>query len=126
MYPEDLKYSKEHEWVRVNGDIASVGITFHAQDELGDIVYVELPKVGAKFQAMAEFGVVESVKTVSTLYCPVAGEVVEVNGSLVGAPETVNKDPYGAAWMIKIRMSDPSDAGKLLSAADYKKLIGAA
>lgn len=122
MYPENLKYSKEHEWVRVEGNIATIGITFHAQNELGDIVYVELPKIGSKFKAMGEFGVVESVKTVSTLYCPVGGEVIEVNEALTKTPEAVNKDPY-AAWMIKVKMDDAADANKLLSASDYKKLI---
>ena len=123
MYPADLKYSKEHEWVKADGNIATIGITTHAQDELGDIVYVELPKVGTKFSAMKEFGVVESVKTVSTLYCPVSGEVTEVNPSLSSKPETVNSDPHGEGWMIRIKMTDPSELNGLLSAQDYEALI---
>ena len=123
MYPANLKYSKEHEWVKADDNIATIGITAHAQNELGDIVYVELPKVGAKFNAMQEFGVVESVKTVSTLYCPVAGEVTEVNANITAKPETINTDPHGQGWMIKIKMSNPSDLDKLLSAADYEALI---
>lgn len=123
MYPSNLKYSKEHEWVKADGNTATIGITHHAQSELGDIVYVELPKVGAKYNAMQEFGVVESVKTVSTLYCPVAGEVVEVNSGLSSAPEVINNDPYGKGWIMKIRMSNPFDVDKLLSASDYEALL---
>ncbi len=123
MYPADLKYSKEHEWVKADGNIATIGITHHAQDSLGDIVYVELPKVGTKFSAMKEFGVVESVKTVSTLYCPVSGEVTEVNSSLSTLPEAINADPYGKGWMIKVKMSDPSELNKLLSASEYEKIL---
>ena len=124
MYPTNLKYSKEHEWVKAEGSIATIGITSHAQSELGDIVYVELPKVGTKYNAMQEFGVVESVKTVSTLYCPVSGEVIEVNSGLSSKPEVINTDPHGEGWMIKVRMSNPADMDKLLSAADYQKLVG--
>ena len=123
MYPSNLKYSKEHEWVKVDGHVATVGITAHAQSSLGDIVYVELPKVGAKYNAMKEFGVVESVKTVSTLYCPVSGEVAEVNTKLSSAPEAINNDPYGEGWMIKLKMTNPSDLDKLLSASDYEALL---
>ena len=123
MYPEKLKYSKEHEWVNADGNIATIGITAHAQDELGDIVYVELPKVGSKFSSMKEFGVVESVKTVSTLYCPISGEVIEVNPSLATKPETINSDPHGEGWMIKVKMTDLSELNSLLSASDYEKLI---
>jgi glycine cleavage system H protein len=123
LYPANLKYSKEHEWVKVDGPVATIGITSHAQSELGDIVYVELPKVGAKFNPMKEFGVVESVKTVSTLYCPVSGEVTEVNSSLSSKPEVVNSDPYGQGWMIKIRMANSSELDKLLSAAEYEALL---
>ncbi len=123
MNPPDLKYSKEHEWVKASGSTATIGITEHAQGELGDIVYVELPKVGAKYSAMKEFGVVESVKTVSTLYCPVSGEVTEVNPDLSSKPEVVNDDPYGKGWMIKVKMSDPSELNKLLSASEYEALI---
>ncbi|MFH1709608.1 MAG: glycine cleavage system protein GcvH [bacterium] len=123
MYPENLKYSKEHEWVKVDGSTATIGITSHAQSELGDIVYVELPKVGVKFGAMKEFGVVESIKTVSTLYCPVSGEVLEVNSSLSSKPEAVNNDPYGQGWIIKIKLSNPSEVDKLLSATEYEALL---
>ncbi len=123
MYPGNLKYSKEHEWVKVDGSIATIGITSHAQSELGDIVYVELPKIGAKFSAMKEFGVVESVKTVSTLYCPVTGEVTEINSTLSSKPEIVNTDPYGQGWIIKVKLSDPSEADKLLSSKEYEALL---
>jgi glycine cleavage system H protein len=123
LYPGDLKYSKEHEWVKVDSGIATVGITSHAQSELGDIVYVELPKVGVKFVAMKEFGVVESVKTVSTLYSPVSGEVAEINSILSSKPEVVNTDPYGQGWMIKIKMSTPSEVDKLLSSKEYEALL---
>jgi glycine cleavage system H protein len=123
LYPADLKYSKEHEWVKAEGNIATIGITSHAQDELGDIVYVELPKVGVKLEAMKEFGVVESVKTVSTLYCPVSGEVTEVNSKLSSKPEIINDDPYGEGWIVKVKMSNPSEKDKLLSASDYGSLL---
>lgn len=120
--PQDLKFTKDHEWVRLAGDIATVGITAHAQEQLGDVVFVELPKVGTKVNAGATFGTVESVKAVSDLYAPVAGEVTEVNDALTKAPETVNSDPYGAAWMVKIKVSGGADA--LMSPADYQALIG--
>jgi glycine cleavage system H protein len=123
LYPANLKYSKEHEWVKVDGNVATIGITSHAQSELGDIVYVELPKAGAKFSAMKEFGVVESIKTVSTLYCPLSGEVTEINSSLSSKPEVVNTDPYGQGWMIKVKMANPSELDKLLSAAEYESLL---
>jgi len=123
LYPANLKYSKEHEWVKVDGGIATIGITSHAQSELGDIVYVELPKIGARFIAMKEFGVVESVKTVSTLYCPVSGEVTEINSGLSSKPEVVNTDPYGQGWLIKVKMSDPSELDKLLSSKEYEALL---
>jgi len=123
LYPQNLRYSKEHEWVKAEGNTATIGITDHAQHELGDIVYVELPKVGTKFNQMQEFGVVESVKTVSTLYCPVPGEVIQVNTNLSSKPEIVNSDPHGEGWMIKVKMSNPADMDKLLSASDYEALI---
>lgn len=123
LNPKELKYSKEHEWVKADGNTAVIGITDHAQNELGDIVYVELPKIGAKYLAMKEFGVVESVKTVSTLYCPVSGDVIEVNGDLSKKPETVNDDPYGKGWMIKLKMADLSEVNKLLSSSEYESLI---
>lgn len=123
QYPGELRYSKEHEWVKVEGGIATIGITYHAQDALGDIVYTELPKVGVKVGAMQEFGVVESVKTVSTLYSPISGEVIEINPDLSGKPEIVNSDPYGKGWMIKVRMAAPGDLNTLLSAEQYQALI---
>ncbi len=123
LYPENVKYTKEHEWVRVEGDTAVVGITFHAQDELGDIVFVELPEVGAEVKQMKEFGVVESVKTVSSLYSPVSGKVTEVNSALASSPEVINEDPYGKGWMIKIKMSAPKEADALLSSQKYQELI---
>lgn len=122
-FPENLRYSKEHEWVRVEGDTAVIGITDFAQDELGDIVFVELPEAGRALGANDTFGVAESVKTVSDLYCPVAGEVVEVNSALEDEPELVNNTPYGDGWMIKVKMPDPSQMDGLMSAADYKAMV---
>jgi glycine cleavage system H protein len=124
LYPDDLKYSKEHEWIKVTGDAATIGITHHAQDSLGDIVFVELPEVGAQFKQMEEFGVVESVKTVSTLYCPVSGTVVEANKSLVSNPELINESPYDKGWLIKVKTSSPKEAEKLLGPEEYQSLIG--
>ena len=121
--PEDLHYSKDHEWIRVEGDVGIIGITDHAQHSLGDVVYVELPKTGDRFAAHEVFGSVESVKAVSELYCPVAGEVTEVNESLADDAEKVNTDPYGAAWMIKLRVSDPGEVDKLMSAVEYEDYI---
>ena len=123
MIPEGLKYSKEHEWVKAEGNLATIGITHHAQDQLGDVVYVELPAAGKELKATEEFGVVESVKSVSSLYCPVSGKVVEANAELNNGPQLVNEDPYGKGWMIKVEISNPSDLNALLSAADYKKLV---
>ena len=123
MIPEGLKYSKEHEWLKAEGNLATIGITHHAQDQLGDVVYVELPAAGKELKATEEFGVVESVKSVSSLYCPVSGKVVEANSELNNGPQLVNEDPYGKGWMIKIEMSSPSDLNSLLSATDYKKLV---
>jgi glycine cleavage system H protein len=122
-YSESLKYTAEHEWVDLDGDVGTVGITHHAQDELGDVVFVELPDVGASFEQNAVFGTIESVKAVSDLYAPVSGEVVEVNDALVDAPEVVNEDPHGGAWMVKIRLSDPAQVDDLMSAADYQNHI---
>jgi glycine cleavage system H protein len=122
-YPADLKYSKEHEWVKVNDNTATVGISDHAQDALGDVVYVELPAVGKELKAMQEFGVVESVKSVSTLYSPVTGKVIARNEALNDHPEKVNASPYDEGWMIRLEMSSPADLAALLSAADYQKLI---
>ena len=118
--PEDLHYSKDHEWIRVEGDVGTVGITDHAQDALGDVVFVELPRVGDRCEAHESFGNVESVKAVSELYSPVSGEVTEVNESLQDEPEKVNSDPYGAGWMIKLRLNDRGDVDKLMNAAEYE------
>jgi glycine cleavage system H protein len=118
--PEDLHYSKDHEWIRVEGDIGTIGITDHAQNSLGDVVYVELPKVGESFSAHEAFGSVESVKAVSEIFTPVGGEITEVNESLQDEPEKVNNDPYGEAWMIRIRMSNPGEVDSLLNAAEYE------
>ncbi len=118
--PEELQYTKTHEWVRREDDVATVGITDHAQDELGDVVFIELPERGASFGAGDAFGTVESVKAVSDLYAPVAGEVVEVNEALNDAPEKINEEPYGDGWIIRLRVSEEAD---LLSAGDYEKLL---
>lgn len=119
--PAELLYSKSHEWVRIQGGEATIGITDHAQEALNDIVYVELPAVGATFAVEDEFGVVESVKSVSDLYMPVAGTVTAVNGTLDDKPETLNEDPYGQGWLIKVKLSNPADAKALLSADAYAK-----
>lgn len=121
--PDDLKYAKTHEWLRLEGDIATIGITDHAQSELGDVVYVDLPNVGRILKAGDSFGSVESVKTVSDVYAPVGGEVVEANDALSSQSELVNEDPYGKGYMIKIRVEDPSEVEALLSAADYTAAV---
>jgi glycine cleavage system H protein len=118
--PEDLHYSKDHEWVRVEGDVAVAGITDYAQDSLGDVVYVELPKPGDEFAANESFGSVESVKAVSEVFSPVSGEVVEANETLNDEPEKVNQDPYGEGWMIRVKMSNPGEVDSLLTAAEYE------
>jgi glycine cleavage system H protein len=118
--PENLHYSKDHEWIRVEGDVGTVGITDHAQDSLGDVVYVELPKAGESFEAHESFGSVESVKAVSEIFTPVGGEITEVNESLQDEPEKVNTDPYGEGWMIRIRMKNPGEVDSLLNAAEYE------
>jgi glycine cleavage system H protein len=118
--PEELQYTRSHEWVRTEGDTATIGITDHAQDELGDIVFVELPETGATFDAGDSFGTVESVKAVSDLYTPVGGEVVEVNEALSESPEKINEDPYGEGWIVKIQVSGEAD---LLSASDYEQFL---
>ncbi|HKU81646.1 MAG TPA: glycine cleavage system protein GcvH [Candidatus Tumulicola sp.] len=120
--PEDLLYSKEHEWVKIDGDTATVGITDYAQNSLGDIVYVELPKIGSRVEQFGNAGVVESVKAVSDLFTPISGEVVEVNGALADDPAAVNRDPYGAGWLFKLRTSDAGETSKLLDAGAYEKL----
>jgi glycine cleavage system H protein len=124
MVPADLRFTKEHEWVRVDGDLATIGITAHAADQLGDIVFVDLPAIGRTFAQHATFGVVESVKAVSDLFAPVGGEVLETNDdALRGAPELVNTDPYGDGWMLRVRLADPSQVSGLLDAAAYEALI---
>jgi glycine cleavage system H protein len=122
-FPEDVRYTREHEWAREQGGVVTVGITGYATDQLGDVVFVELPDVGRKLDAGKSFGVVEAVKTVSDLYAPIAGEVVEVNGALSDNPAAVNADPYGQGWMVKIRAADPKSFAGLLSSADYAKLV---
>ncbi|MBI3025334.1 MAG: glycine cleavage system protein GcvH [Candidatus Tectomicrobia bacterium] len=122
-FPKQLKYSREHEWVKVEGNIAQVGITDYAQSELGDVVYVELPEVGADVEANNTFGVVESVKAVSDLFAPVTGSITEVNPQLEEEPELVNSDPYEDGWMIKIEMNDPSELNDLLDADEYKTFV---
>jgi glycine cleavage system H protein len=121
-YPADYKYTKEHEWLKADGKTATIGITSYAQDSLGDIVFVELPKVGTELAAGKTFGSVESVKAVSDLYAPASGTVTEVNGELATAPEKINKDAH-SAWMIKIALKNPGDLNSLLSAADYEKFV---
>ncbi len=121
--PDNLHYSKDHEWIRVEGDTGTVGITDHAQHALGDVVYVELPKVGDRFEAHQSFGTVESVKAVSELFTPVSGEVTEINESLHDEPEKVNTDPYGEAWMIRIRLKDAGEVDGLLNAAEYEDFL---
>ena len=118
--PEDLHYSKDHEWVRVDGDQAIIGITDYAQNSLGDVVYVELPKAGDEFAANESFGSVESVKAVSEVFTPVAGSVVKINESLADEPESVNSDPYGEGWMIRLKMANPGEVDSLLTAAEYE------
>jgi glycine cleavage system H protein len=125
MVPTDLRYTKDHEWVRVAGDEATVGITEYAASQLGDIVFVELPDAGRKLDQHATFGVVESVKAVSDLFAPVSGEVLATNDALTGAPELVNGEPYGEGWMIRIRLADPDETEGLLDASAYDALIAA-
>ncbi|HXY08688.1 MAG TPA: glycine cleavage system protein GcvH [Terriglobales bacterium] len=121
-YPSDLKYTKEHEWVRADGKNAAIGITHHAQELLGDIVFVDLPKVGAEIAAGKVFGSVESVKAVSDVYAPISGTVTEVNSELTSAPEKINQDAH-SAWMVKIAIKNPTELNSLLSAADYEKFV---
>ncbi|GAO41800.1 glycine cleavage system protein GcvH [Flavihumibacter petaseus] len=122
--PETLRYTKDHEWISLEGNIATIGITDFAQGELGDIVYVEIETVGKPLEAEAVFGTVEAVKTVSDLFLPVSGTVTEVNPALSGSPELVNTDPYGEGWMIKMSVNDPADVAALLDAAGYRHLVG--
>jgi glycine cleavage system H protein len=123
--PEELKYSKDHEWIRVDGDTGTVGITDYAQGELGDVVYVELPSVGDSVGKGESFGTIEAVKAVSELYSPLSGEVVEINESLEGEPALVNQSPYGDGWMIKIRIASTDEISDLMDASSYKEMVGA-
>ncbi|MEX2304077.1 MAG: glycine cleavage system protein GcvH [Bryobacterales bacterium] len=123
MYPKEYRYTKKHEWILVDGDTGLVGITDHAQEQLGDVVYVELPKIGAKLQAMQSFGTIESVKAVSDLYSPMSGEVTEINDALVDAPETLNKSPHTEGWLVRLKLSDKSESEKLLSADEYQQFL---
>jgi len=122
-YPAELRYTREHEWAKVEGTRARVGITHYAQDQLGDVVFVELPKVGAKVAQLQTFGVVESVKAVSDLFAPLSGVVVEVNQDLTREPERVNRDPYGGGWLIVVELSNPAEADKLMSAPQYEEFL---
>lgn len=122
-YPTDLRYTKDHEWIRISGSTAEVGITDYAQQQLGDVVYVELPEAGRTVTAGEAFGTIESVKAVSELFAPMSGEIIEINADLASHPEKVNTDPHGA-WMVKVRLSDPSATSDLLDAAQYEQLLG--
>ena len=123
--PDNLKYTKDHEWISIDGDVATIGITDFAQKELGDIVYVEVETLDQTLDKDEVFGTVEAVKTVSDLFLPLTGEIIEFNDSLERSPESVNSDPYGAGWMIKVKFTNPEEVAELLSSDDYKKLIGA-
>lgn len=123
-FPDNLKYTKDHEWVLVDGDVATIGITDFAQSELGDIVFVDISSLGDSLGAHEVFGTVEAVKTVSDLYMPLGGEVIEINANLDGSPESINSDPYGSGWMVKVKMSNPADADGLMSHADYTAMVG--
>ena len=125
MYPDNFRYTKEHEWVRADGDVGTVGLTDHAQQELGDIVYVDLPKAGTRVTQGGTLGSVESVKAVSDIYAPVSGEITEINATLADAPEKLNSDPHGEAWLVKIKLGAPAELEKLMTAADYQAYIGA-
>ena len=122
-YPKTYRYTKEHEWIELKGDLATIGITDHAQHELGDVVFVELPKAGAKIEAGKSFGTVESVKAVSELYAPASGEVLEANGELQNTPEKINSDPHGAAWLIKVRLTNAAAVRDLMDAPAYEAYI---
>jgi len=123
-YPENYRYTKEHVWVNPQGDTATIGITFHAQHELGDIVYVDLPKIGTRLETGKSFGSVESVKAVSDLYAPIPGEVIEINDTLASAPEKLNQDPHGAAWLIKLRIEKGTEFSSLMPASEYQTYVG--
>ncbi len=122
-YPAQYRFTKEHEWIDLKGDVATIGITDHAQHELGDVVFVELPKAGSKIEAGKAFGTVESVKAVSEIYAPAGGEVIEANAALANSPETINQDPHGAAWLIKVRLAHPAELSGLMDAAAYEAYI---
>lgn len=123
MYPNDFYYTKDHEWIKVEAEKGTVGITDFAQKQLGDVVYVELPKIGAKLEFHQSLGVIESVKSVSDVYCPLSGEVIEVNQELNNSPEFVNQDPHGKGWIIRLKIKDKSELQKLMSAAEYEKFL---
>jgi len=123
MYPNDYRYTKDHEWIKLDGQVGTVGITDYAQAELGDVVFVELPKAGTQVKAGQSFGTVESVKAVSEIFSPVGGEVVETNAALADSPEKINQDPHGAAWLVKIRLADPKEISGLMDAASYQAYI---
>lgn len=125
-YPANFRYTKQHEWADVKGDVATIGITDYAQHELGDVVFAELPKVGAKVEAGKSFGTVESVKAVSEIYSPVSGEVSEINGALHDTPETINSDPHGAAWLIKVKLAKPAEVNDMMDAKAYEAFIAEA
>ena len=122
-YPEDVRYTAEHEWARLDGGLVTVGITSYATEQLGDVVFVELPEVGKTLEAMKPFGVVEAVKTVSDLFSPVAGQVTEVNGALADNPALVNQEPFGDGWMIRVRPTNPGDVQKLMTSSDYERML---
>lgn len=124
MYPDDLKYSKEHEWVRMEGNIAQIGVTVFAQDSLGDVVFIDLPDVGTEVGQFEKFGEIESVKAVSDLFSPIAGTIVDANSAAIDNPETVNTDPYGSGWLIKVEISDPSQLDELMDAETYEMKLG--
>lgn len=124
-YPTNYRYTREHEWLRLDGEIATVGITHHAQDQLGDVVFVELPEVGAKLQAEGAFGAVESVKAVSDIYSPLSGDVTEVNEALIDAPERINEDPHGDGWLIRMTVFDRSEIEKLMTSGQYAEYVAA-
>ena len=124
-YPESYRYTKEHEWVNLEGDTATVGITFHAQQELGDIVYVDLPKIGAQIEKGKSFCSVESVKAVSDVFAPIGGEVTAINEDLIASPEKLNEDPHGVAWIVKLKVADSGEINSLLTPAEYQSYVGA-
>ena len=123
-FPDNLKYTKDHEWIRIEGETGTIGITDYAQGELGDVVFVELPATGKSVKQHDVFGTIEAVKAVSDLYAPMSGTVTEVNAAVAATPDAVNKDPYGKGWMVKVKLADPGEAAELLSAAAYRSLIG--